>query len=266
MEKVYFKNSKGDNLCGILSNPSSGKEKPVIILCHGFITSKDSWTYKRLEETLNNHQISTFRFDFFGHGESEGKFEDITISEAVDDIFNATSFLKNKGYSKIGLFGSSFGGIASIMAASKTNDLFILALKSPVSNYKERDLAVKTKEELKNWKEKGYRYYVDGDGRKLKLNYTFFKDFGNNNGYKAAKKIEIPTLIVHRDKDESVPIKQSKKTASLIKDCKLEIIKGANHSYSNPEDFEKMLGLISEFIIGESQINSELYQKVKGIN
>ena len=253
MEKMYFRNSKGDNLCGVLSNPFLDKQKPIIILCHGLDTSKDGQTYKKLEEILNNHQISTFRFDFFGHGESEGKFENITTSEAVDDILNAISFLKDKGYSKIGLFGSSFGGIASIMAASKTSDLFALVLKSPVSSFNEKDLVgLISKEELKDWKEKGYRHYVAGDGRRLRLNYTFFKDFRNNNGYEAAKKIEIPTLIVHGDKDKSVPIKQSKKTASLIKNCKLEIIKGADHRYSNPKDFEKMLSLISDFFIRKS--------------
>lgn len=253
MEKVYFKNSKGNNFCGILSNPTLGKEKPIIILCHGFSSSKDSRTYKKLEEMLNNHQISTFRFDFFGHGESEGKFEDITISEAVDDILNAISFLKKQGYSKIGLIGSSFGGISSIMAASKTKDLFVLALKSPVSNYKEIEMATKTEKQLKEWRGKGYTYYISGDGRKLKLNYTFFEDFESNNGYEAARKIKIPTLIVHGDEDESVPIEQSRKTANLIQDCKLEIIEGADHRYSNSEDFEKMLSLISSFVIKNSE-------------
>ena len=248
-EKVYFKNSKGLKLCSILSNPTSSKEKPIIILCHGFSASKNSHTYVRLQEILNKYQISTFRFDFFGHGESEGKFEDITISEAVDDILNAIKFLKNQGYTKIGLVGSSFGGIASLMAASKTDDLFILALKSPVSNYEEKEYATKSKEELEEWRNRGFRYYVSGDGRKLKLNYTFFEDFKNNNGYEAAKKIKIPTLIVHGDNDESVPIEQSKKTASLIENCKSEIIEGADHRYSKPEDFEKMLDLISKFII-----------------
>jgi len=252
MEKVYFKNSKGNNLCGILSNPTSNKERPIIILCHGFSTSKGSQTCKRLQEILNSHQMSTLRFDFFGHGESEGEFKDITISEAVDNILNAISFLKKPGYSRIGLFGSSFGGIASIMAASKTNDLFILALKSPVSNYEEKELATEKEEELKDWKEKGYRYYVSGDGRKLRINYTFFEDFKNNDGYEAAKKIKTPTLIVHGDKDESVPVEQSKKTADLIENCKLEVVKGADHRYSNPEHFERMKGLISEFIITNS--------------
>jgi len=248
-KKVYFKTQKGIKLCGILSNPTSDKKRPIVILCHGFSTSKNSRTYVRLQEILNNHDISTFRFDFFGHGESEGKFEDITISEAVDDVLNAIKFLKELGYSKMGLMGGSFGGLASIITASKTNDLFVLALKSPLSDYEGREKVIKNKDELENWREKGYRYYISGDGRKLKLNYAFFEDSRNNNGYEAAKQIRMPTLIVHGDKDESVPVKQSKKLTSLIENCRLEIIKKADHKYTHPEHFEKIIKLISEFLI-----------------
>jgi alpha/beta superfamily hydrolase len=68
----------------------------VIILCHGFTTSKDSSTNIELEQKLNSKNIATLRFDFFGHGESEGDFKNITISEAVDDILNAIKYLKNE--------------------------------------------------------------------------------------------------------------------------------------------------------------------------
>jgi len=255
MEKTYFKNNKGNKLCGIVSNPSRNKNKPIIILCHGFSTSKEAFTYMSLEKILNEKGISTFRFDFFGHGESEGKFENITISEAVDDVLNAIKFLKSLGYTKIGLFGSSFGGIANIMAASKSEDLFVLALKAPVSYLFDKELLKKDfcmnnpNKEIEEWKNKGYRYYEKSDGTKLRLNYEFIEDSKNNNGYKAAEKIKIHTIIVHGDADNTVPIEQSKKTASIIKNCKLEIIKGANHKFSNSEDFKRMLKLISEFII-----------------
>jgi len=240
IKKVSFKNSKGKKLIGIISTPKK-KTNRIIILCHGFSTSKNNFTNKTLTKLFLKIGIPTFRFDFYGHGESEGKFEDITISEAVDDILKAIKFLKKLGYTKIGLMGSSFGGIASIMVASKTNNLSVLALKSPVSNYKEKGIATKTKKELEEWKKKGFIYYATGDGRKLRLNYTFFKDFEKNNGYKAANKIQIPTLIVHGDKDKSVPIKQSKKIAGLIPDCKLEIIKGADHKYRDKKHFQKMI-------------------------
>jgi pimeloyl-ACP methyl ester carboxylesterase len=243
-EKIYFSNSKGNKICGILSNPTSELSASVIILCHGFITSKDNYTNTKLEQIFNKQKITTFRFDFFGHGESEGNFENITISEAVDDILNAIKYLKDKGFSKIGLVGSSFGGTASINAASKTNELFVWVLKCPVSNYLERELQ-KPKEETEAWKNKGFVYKNNGK----KLNYSFFEDIKNNDGYEAAKKIKIPTLIVHGDEDKTVSVEQSKKTTSLIENCKLEIIDGAGHKFNNPGEFEKMLDLISKFII-----------------
>ncbi len=246
-EKLTFSNSKGDKLVGVLSNSTDNKEQPIIILCHGFNSSKDSRSYITLEELFNKKNISTFRFNFYGHGESEGKFENITISEAVDDILQAIEFLKRLGYKKIGLFGASFGGISALNAAAETNDLFVLGLKCPVGNYKERELEVKGKEYIDQWKEKGY-VIKDGKGGQHKLNYTFFEDFDNNDGYKAAEKINIPTIIVHGDADVKVPLEQSKKVASIIKNCKLEVIPGADHYFSKQEDFDKCAELIVEFI------------------
>ena len=248
-EKSYFSNSKGNKICGILSNPTSELSTPVIILCHGFTTSKNNFTNTKLEKMFNEQKIATFRFDFFGHGESEGNFENITISEAVDNILNAIEYLKGKGFSKLGLIGSSFGGISSLIAASKTDDLFVLALKSPVSNYLEKELQKRTKEEIEKWKSDGFVTRINGKGEEKRLNYSFFEDFKNNDGYEAAKKVKIPVLIVHGDKDESVPIEQSKKTADILENCKLEIITGADHTYTKPSDFEKMLDLISKFVI-----------------
>ena len=155
-QKIFFENSKGIKLCGVLSNPTNDTTKPMIILCHGFSTGKDGRTYVRLEEILNAQEISTFRFDFFGHGESEGKFEEITTSEAVDDVLNAIEFIKRSGYERIGLVGSSFGGIASVFAASRSEDLYVLALKSPVSDYKSMSETRRSEEELEDWKRKGF--------------------------------------------------------------------------------------------------------------
>ncbi len=248
-EKIYFSNSKGDKLCGILSNPTSDLSSPVIILCHGSTTSKNNSTNRRFEKIFNEQKIATFRFDLFGHGESEGDFENITISEAVNDILNAIKFVKEKGFSKLGLIGSSFSGASSLMVASKTSDLSVLALKSPVSNYLDKELQKRTKKEIEKWKSDGFIIRIYGKGEKRKLNYSFFEDFKNNDGYKASETIKIPVLIVHGDKDESVPIEQSKKTASILEDCTLEIIQGADHTYTKPSDFEKMLSLISEFVI-----------------
>jgi len=252
-EKLSYEDSEGDKVVGILSNPTGSKEKPIIILCHGFTSGKDNSTNTKLRKTFDEKEISTFRFDFFAHGESEGEFENLTISKAVDDVLKAIDFLKSKGYSKIGLVGSSFGGMASLLATSRTNDLYILALKSPVSDYLGKIIADENRYPLEKWEEQGFLIHKESDGRGFKLNYSYFEDAERINSYEEMKRIKIPTLIVHGDKDKTVPIEQSKKAASVIENCKLEIVEGAGHHYSNPGEFNRMIKLISEFIIEKSK-------------
>jgi len=251
-EKLSFQNNKGDNLVGILSNPSGSKENLIVVLCHGFDTSMQSTTYLRVEKALNEKGFATLRFDFFGHGESDGKFEDITISEAVDDALQAIAFVKSRGFQKIALFGSSFGGMAALLAAAKSPGLQLLALKSPVSDYLGKLLADEDKIGIEQWKKQGFTWHETSKRGKLKLNYSFVEDAENVSGFEEAGKIKVPTLIVHGNQDKIVPIEQSRKTASLIPNCRLEEIEGANHKYSKPEDFERVLKLISEFVAGNA--------------
>ena len=248
-EKIDFKNSTGTRLHGILSDPHPGSSNPVIILCHGFSTNKDGRTNTRLEETFNTNGLATFRFDFYGHGESGGRLEDITISEAVDDVLQAIKFVQHSECRKIGLVGSSFGGMASILAASERLDLSVLALKSPVSDYMDRLIFQDHKKKIEEWKEKGFIQITGAAGQNLRLNHSFYMDAQRIRGNEAAAKIFIPTVIVHGDQAGTVPGGQSIRISKLIKNCRLEIIHGANHVYSQPSHFEKMLDLISGFVL-----------------
>lgn len=245
MEKAFvFKNTKGDNLSGILTTSQDDTSQPIIILVHGFSSHKNKKALVALSAVLNKNNIATFRFDFYGHGESEGDFENITITEAVDDILQAIHFVKSLGYTKIGLVGSSFGGIASIMAASQSPELFVLGLKSPVSDYWEVIKGQYSEEELQQWEKIGHRNHHN-----KKLNYTFIEDFNNNDAYKKAPKITMPTILVHGDADETVPVSQSIKLAKLIPNCQFVVIKNADHKYSNDDHMQELVQAISEFIM-----------------
>ncbi|MFH1105790.1 MAG: alpha/beta fold hydrolase [Candidatus Aenigmatarchaeota archaeon] len=246
-QKIYFSNSKGDKLCGVLSEPA-GRKDVAIIICHGFMSDKNGESSQALQKELNKRNISTLRFDFYGHGESDGAFEDVTVTEAADDALNAIAYLKNKGY-KIGLVGTSFGGIAAIVAASKSKDLFVLCLRCPVSGYWDKELHKGGEAGIKEWKKQGYEEYYDLEGKAHKLNYSFIEDFSKNNGYEAAEKIKTPTIIVHGDADEVVPVAQSKRLAKVIKASRLEIIKGADHNFSRESDFKESISLVAEFIM-----------------
>lgn len=247
-QKIYFTNSKGDRLCGTLSEPA-GRKDVAMIICHGFRSDKNGESSQALKKEFNKHGVSTLRFDFYGHGESDGAFEDVTVSEAADDALKAVAYLKNKGYKKTGLAGTSFGGIAAIVAASKSDDLFVLCLRCPVSDYWDKELHKRGAEGIAEWKRRGYVEYEDYDRRKFRLKYSFIEDFNKNDAYEAAKNIEIPTIIVHGDADEVVPVAQSRKLAKTIKSSRLEIIKGADHNFSKESDFKKSISLVVDFII-----------------
>lgn len=251
-EKLFFKNSKGNKLCGILSVPNEDKVQPIIILCHGFSSSKEGRTYLSLEDILNKKGISTFRFDFFGHGESHGLFENITTSEAVDDVLNAMVFIQKSGYNKIGLMGSSFGGMASLLTASQSDIPYILALKSPVSDYRSMVLTQRSGHEIQEWKEKGVMEFEGVDDGKQRLGYAFYEDAKKIHAYEAISNIKMPTLIVHGEEDETVPVEQSRKAANLIPKARLITIPGCDHTYSNPQHFDELLNLITQFIIENS--------------
>ena len=248
-EKISFTNSQDNNLTGVLHNPSGNINVPIVLFIHGHSSSKYTKNFVKLTETLWKRGVASLRIDLYGHGESEGKFEECTVSEAVDDVLRAVDFLKNRGYDKIGLIGSSFGGIASIVAASKINSLSFLILKSPVSNYEEKYALVNGREFIDNWRSSGMREYDKAKG--LRLKYSFYEDAVKNDGYVSAKKISAPTLIVHGNRDELVPVEQSIKLAKLIPNSRLEIIKDAGHSYTIPAHRDKLLNLVSEFVFNK---------------
>lgn len=232
------------------SSPGIRDEKIITIFCHGFTTNKDGNTNQQLEVILDRVGLAVFRFDFFGHGESEGSLDQITTSHAVDNVLKAAEFVQTLGYKKTILYGSSFGGMASLLAAPGIKNLKAMALKSPVTDYPGSLFSRLNKSELDTWEKNGYHTFIDGKGAKQRINYSFFQDAASLNVYQILSRISIPVLIVHGDQDEIVPVEQSRKTALLLPDSRLEVIKGADHTYSQSRHFNRMIEFISRFFIG----------------
>jgi hypothetical protein len=215
--KEYFTDSKGNKLSAILASPSDSI-MPVVILCHGLNSNKDANSNKTLSKKLFDNNIATFRFDFFAHGESEGKIEDRTTEKFVDDILSAINNLKNKGYKHIGIYGASFGGMSSVIAASKSKDIEFIVLKAAGM----------------------------GQSRNMK-NYE--QDFNNKTWIKAGEKINIPTLIIHGSKDEEVELQLGIDLSKAIKSSKLIILENADHRFTKKEDFDKSIEMMLKFIV-----------------
>lgn len=252
MEKaIHFFNSNGSKLAAIVQCSSEKKDVPIFILCHGHGSHKNSKTFASLKEKLEKHGVSTFRFDLSGHGESEGKQEDITCTKAIDDVLCAVRFLQKEGYSKIGLVGSSFGAFASIVVASRTPEIFALAMKSPALDYSAwKGRMIRTYG--KNW-ESERRVVFTTSSMQCILDSghldAFVSDAMRYNLFAVAKNIKIPSCIVHGGNDEVAPLELSRKISQIIPNCTLSIIDGADHEYTNTGAFDKMIDALEKFII-----------------
>ena len=97
MEKIYYENYDNLKLCGILNETES--KNTIVVLCHGIRGNKEEWgVFTSLSEKLLENGYSSFRFDFNGHGESEGKDLDMTITKEINDLECTIEMLKQRGY------------------------------------------------------------------------------------------------------------------------------------------------------------------------
>ncbi|MCX8200178.1 MAG: alpha/beta fold hydrolase, partial [Candidatus Micrarchaeota archaeon] len=64
----------------------------------------------------------------------------------------------------------------------------------------------------------------------VRLDYKFYEDGIQLDGYKRFSSIEIPTLILHGTNDTVVPLKQSEELAHTLKNVHLIRVNGASHS------------------------------------
>ena len=233
-DKLFFKNSKGQKICGILLEANLNKEK-VVILVHGYSSNKNSNSSKQISEELEKRKISSFRIDLDGCGESEGDFAEQTISSAADDISHAIKLMKNKGYKEISLFGSSMGGIAVMVTALNYPEIRRIGLKAPVSDYPSLKLSRDGKEGIDKWKQDGFNYFKSREGN-LRVNYSFFEDSKKHVMYEQVKKIKSPVLIIHGNVDKSVPVEYSEKVVTRFQNGKLIVLKDADHGLAINED------------------------------
>lgn len=248
-ERFSFLDPRGHRVASILTRPS-GDTDMVAVLCHGFLSSKTSSTNNALTRILTSHGIATFRFDFFGQAESEGPFDQITITLAVEQATAAIDLMRQKGFLHIGLMGSSFGGLVSILTAAQRTDLDCLALKCPVVDFAEELRLEFGDDGIAQWKATNTIPDILGGSDRVKLHYAFYEDCLRRIAYEPARSITAPTVIVQGDQDEQVPLHQSRRLYEALEVKKhLEMLPGADHQFTKGEDFNRMTKMIADWLI-----------------
>jgi exosortase A-associated hydrolase 2 len=137
-EDPFFFENEGQRLYGILSRPrkrGDGAPRAGLVICDAFAEEK-LWSQRTLvafARSLAAEGWPVLRFDCRGHGDSEGEFEDSSVSTWLSDIDAALQALRDRsGAVSAGLFGLRLGATLAACSAKRRGGPAFLVLCQPV--------------------------------------------------------------------------------------------------------------------------------------
>ncbi|MCH8813463.1 MAG: alpha/beta hydrolase [Gemmatimonadetes bacterium] len=140
-EEVRFRN--GDvELAGRLLVPEGRGPHPAIVLVHGWGARTRNTNYLIVADVFARHGIAALVYDKRGTGGSEGDWQQTSISDHADDALAAVRLLQGRSDinpRQVGIFTTSFGGLVTPLAASRSKDVaFLILMASPAISQAER--------------------------------------------------------------------------------------------------------------------------------
>lgn len=110
---------------------------PLVILAHGFgantTMGESGRLFRHLADDFATAGIGALAFDFMGHGQSDGRFEDMTPNTRLRDLHAVIDWVKLRHNGPLVLLGMSFGGAVAIYAAAeRPQDITALVTLSAV--------------------------------------------------------------------------------------------------------------------------------------
>jgi dienelactone hydrolase len=178
-----------------------------VVFFHGFTGDRmeSHWIFVKCARALASRGIASLRFDFYGSGESEGEFRQVTLSGEIEDARMSVEFFRRRkdvDPKRLGLVGFSLGGTvaASIAARVKARALVLwAALAHP---HELRALAERATLPLP--RARGAREYNAHE-----VSANFLTGVDKIDPLEALTRFRGSTLIIHPEKDEYLSLQQS---------------------------------------------------------
>ncbi len=251
MQKAVEMESRSLTLRGMLHIPDgiSGK-MPMVMIFHGFTGNKmePHFIFVKLSRLLEKKGIASVRFDFGGSGESDGDFIDMTLSKELEDGKSILKFVKTLDFvdrEGISLVGLSMGGVvASMLAGDCKEDIQALCLWAPAGNMKDIPPREKSDAEMQEAHRTGF---IDVGG--LALGMDFIKDLNSLDLFKSAVLYDKKVLLLHGDKDQTVPLGTSRRYQEIYGNrVEFHIIDGGDHTFNQLGQENEVLQLTTGFL------------------
>jgi hypothetical protein len=183
------------------------------------------------------------RFDWFGHGASEGRFEEGTITRWRGD---ALAVIEDLAEGPVVLVGSSMGGwLACLAALARPERLAGLALIAPAADFtsalveptlSDAARAALTREEV--WRPPG----------RFPISRALIEDGARWSILPGPVPIHAPVRIHQGGADEAVPWRHALDLALALEsqDVVFTLVCGGDHRLSRPADIARLLAMVEE--------------------
>lgn len=196
---------------------------PAVLMLHGFTGQRmePHRLFVLFSRLLAQHGIASLRFDFRGSGESEGLFEEMTVSRELEDVIAAHKYLLSRPEvdgSRVGLLGLSMGGMVAALSMAHLQ-MAALCLWAPahpklwLGEFTAEQRQVLPQIFIQADKDgklpPGVRVLPDGSGTDWNGNpvgWGFFHDLEQHEPFESVKNHRKPALVVHGTADPTVPI------------------------------------------------------------
>jgi dienelactone hydrolase len=215
-EEIVQFQSQDHTLIGLLSLPKEMEEAiPGVIFLHGFtsdrdespIAGTDEAMFERAAKDFNAAGTATLRFDFYGHGESGGRFEKLTLDALIADALAAVAHLSSRpevASDRIGLLGQSMGGLVAACAAHRDSRIRAIALWNPPSHPLYTWAMAMGSGSVHTALTEGSVEFVWDDKGPFKLNRTFFDSLSRTSPLVEISKFKGSLLTIVGREDEYI--------------------------------------------------------------
>lgn len=136
--KPFFFRSSESPLYGVIHLPKSESKKEGVVLCYPFGQEymRAHRAYRQISNLLSRKGYNVLRFDYRGTGDSSGYMESVGPDDWIEDIFTATSEMKEQFHlQQVALVGLRLGALLASTAVSKKPQHFSrLVLWDPVTS------------------------------------------------------------------------------------------------------------------------------------
>lgn len=232
--KLAYKQSVGDSPLGY-------------IWCGGLKSDMEGGKATTLHDWADGRGSSYLRFDYFGHGESEGRFRDGTISQWTRDTLH---MIDNHTTGPQVIIGSSMGAWTSLRAAMASPErVKALVLIAPAPDFTEKLMWARFEEKIRaQIMEEGLYLEPSDYGEPYEISRELIVDGRACQIMDAPIPFNGPVRILQGAEDIPVPPEHSRKLFDLIEseDITYTLVKGGDHSLSREDDLRRLMGVAEE--------------------